>query len=132
MIKEIDLNKIPEGETYKYLINESKGTAIKIPDSVLKTILTKLRDTGDNVHISLLMSNAISVAIQFKATGKFRYVAFWKFLHHLLSNKAFNGYLNDNEIHDLLDFLGKVPSGYSFNDGNRVWAHSEIGSIITF
>lgn len=78
-----------DNEKCKYLINETKQTAIKIPNGVLNTIHTKLRD---NV----------------------------------------NGYLKDTEAYDLVDFLASVPSGYSFNDGNRVWAHSEIGDRITF
>lgn len=131
-MKEISVSKIADNEKYKYLINESKQTAIKIPNGVLNTIHTKLRDNGENVHVSLLISNAISIAIQFKATGKFRPAAFRKFLLHLLSNKVFNGYLKDTEAYDLVDFLASVPSGYSFNDGNRVWAHSEIGDRITF
>jgi hypothetical protein len=131
-LREIGMDRVPVDEISKYLINETKSKAIKIPRSVYNTICNKLRYHGKDVHISLLMSNAISVAIQFKATGKFRPVSFRKFLYHLLSCPSFNGFLTENEIRDLVSFLSDVPSGYTFNDGNRLWAHSEIGDLITF
>ncbi|WP_413986407.1 hypothetical protein [Paenibacillus polymyxa] len=127
-LKEVPLEEVVS--INDYLVNQRTQTAIKVPDEILHIIREKLRSNPEATDESLFMANIISVAIQLKSYDEnFR---FKKFLYHSLSNPVFNEYLSNREVYDLVDFLADVPSGYSFNDGTRVWAHLEIGSLITF
>jgi Uncharacterized conserved protein len=127
-LTEVSINDIPNNADY--LINESKGKAIKIPDNVLQIIRNKLRSNPDYLHESILASNMISVAIQLKAENGFS--GFWKFLFYGLTNPLFNDYFDHHEVTSLIDFFSQVPHGYQFTDGNRIWAHGEVGSLISF
>jgi hypothetical protein len=125
---EIQMNQLSSYDDY--LVNDSKGTAIKIPQNILSTIRTKLRlNTSETPH-ALLMSNIISTAIQLRAYN--RNFGFEKHLTYALSNTVFNGYLTKDEISDMVEFFSQIPEGYTFTDGNRIWAHSEIGSTPSF
>jgi hypothetical protein len=131
MAKEILKTSIPEGESVDYLINDSKGTAIKIPKGVLNTIQTKLRSNDAHLEESVIAADIIAVAIQNKAAYQNK-LAFIKFLKTTLVSRVTSKLFTNKEMDDLIQFFAEVPSGYVFNEGNRIWFHTEIEHTLKF
>lgn len=121
-LKEIRLDRIPDEEINHYVVNRSKGTAIKIPNKVEKT-LEKFRDP--NNPASILAADILSFAYHGNKNGV---KGARKLVISSLTNPLLNGYFEESEIRQLLNFLFSCPEGYEFTY-KPVFAHVEIDEL---
>jgi hypothetical protein len=142
----LPLSKIDTSQS-TYLINEKNQTAILISKNIEKT-LRKMSNPSE--HKSLIAADIFSVALlnrrlnnvseslklwESSAVKMSDYPtdnstkAFSKFIREILLSPLFEGYFNEKEIKDLVDFFARCPHDYSFS-AQLVLAHQELKPVL--